>query len=66
MIIFEPRSVLYVTTPKGKGRIWLVTEYGMETPKLFTVILNEEHQIWEFTNDQVVVDPNPTVENFGN
>jgi len=64
MIIYEPKNTLYVTTPKGKGRVWLVTEYGMETPKLLTVILNEYHQIWEFTNDQVVVDPNPTVEDY--
>jgi len=62
MIIYEPRNSIYVDTPKGRGRIWLVTEYGMETQKLFTCIVN--HEVWEFTNDQVRVAPNPTVEGF--
>ena len=62
MIIYEPRNSVYVDTPKGRGRIWLVTEYGMETQKLFTCIVN--HEVWEFTNDQVRVAPNPTVEGF--
>ncbi len=61
MIIFEPRNCVRVNTPKGKGRIWLVTEYGMETQKLFTVIINETNEIWEFTNDQIKVEWNPTV-----
>ena len=62
MIIYEPRQIVYVSTPKGKGHIWLVTEYGMETPKLFTVITND-NEVWMFTNDQVLVDGNPTITN---
>jgi len=62
LIVYEPRQTVYVHTPKGKGHIWLVTEYGMETPKLFTVITNDD-EIWEFTNDQVKVDGNPTITN---
>ena len=63
-MIYEPRNSLYVTTPKGKGRVWLVTQFGMETQLLLTVILNDSGEIWEFTNAQITVDPNPTVEGF--
>lgn len=64
MIIFEPRNTVKVNTPKGRGRIWLVTDYGLETQKLFTCILDETGQIWEFTNDQVIVQNNPTLDGY--
>jgi len=63
MIIFEPRNSIIVNTPKGKARIWLVTEYGVETQKIFTCIL-VNGQIWEFTNSQIQVENNPTVNGF--
>lgn len=64
MIIYEPRNTVKVITPKGVGRIWLVTEYGLETQKLFTCILDDNGQIWEFTNSQITVEANPTIEGF--
>lgn len=64
MIIYEPRNTVKVITPKGVGRIWLVTEYGLETQKLFTCILDDSGQIWEFTNSQITVEANPTIEGF--
>ena len=64
MIIYEPRNTVKVNTPKGKARVWLVTEYGLETQKLFTCILDETGQIWEFTNDQVIVQNNPTLDGY--
>jgi hypothetical protein len=63
MIIYEPRNSVKVKTPKGVARIWLVTEYGMETQKLFTCITSDG-EVWEFTNDQVTVQNNPTVTGF--
>jgi len=66
MIIYEPRNTIKVETPIGMGRIWLVTEYGLETQKLFTCILDDSGQIWEFTNADIVVEANPTVEGFEN
>jgi len=60
LIIYEPRNHLEVDTPKGRGSIWLVTEYGSETPKVFTCILNETGEIWEFTNHQIRVTSNIT------
>jgi hypothetical protein len=64
MIIYEPRNTVKVITPKGVGRIWLVTEYGLETQKLFTCIIDGSGQIWEFTNSQITVQSNPTIEGF--
>ena len=63
-MIYEPTNSLYINTPQGKGRVWLVTQFGMETQLLLTVILNKSGEIWEFTNAQVTVDPNPTIEGF--
>ena len=63
MIIYEPKNSIKVYTPKGIARIWLVTEYGMETQKLFTCITSSG-QVWEFTNDQITVQDNPTVTGF--
>jgi len=60
MIIYEPRQMVYVDTPKGSGQIWLVTEYGQEIEKVFTVIL-ESSEIWEFTNRDVKVKDNLTM-----
>ena len=60
MIIYEPRNHVEVDTPKGRGSIWLVTEYGSETPKVFTCIINETKEIWEFTNQQIRVTDNIT------
>ena len=60
MNIFEPVNSIRVDTPRGKARIWLVTDYGVETFKLFTCIL-DNGQIWEFTNSQITVEKNPTV-----
>ena len=51
-MIIELQQMIEVDTPKGRGRIWLVTDYGMEIEKLFTVILNNQ-EIWEFTNRDV-------------
>lgn len=61
MIIFEPRQNLEVDTPKGRGRIWLVTEYGSEQYKVFTVIINKTREIWEFTNKEIVITENVTM-----
>ena len=45
---------------KGRGRLFLVTEYGSEIEKVFTVILYNG-QIWEFTNNEVTATPNFTM-----
>jgi len=60
MFIHELRQQLEVDTPKGKGRVFLVTEYGSEIEKVFTIILYNG-EIWEFTNNQITATDNITM-----
>lgn len=60
MTIFEPANQLEVQTPKGRASVWLVTEYGTETEKVFTCIIKETGEIWEFTNKDIHVINNIT------
>jgi hypothetical protein len=53
MYILEVNQQLELDTPRGRGRLLYVTEYGMEIEKLFTVVLNDNGQIWEFTNRDI-------------
>ena len=61
MQIIELSQTLEVDTPKGTGRIFLVTDYGPELEKIFTVIINDTGQIWEFSNDQITATMNLTM-----
>ena len=38
-MIYEPQNKIEVSTPKGTGIIWLVTEYGHETMHM-SILLN--------------------------
>ena len=58
MIIFEPSGFVEVDTPKGRGRVWLVTEYGPQTEKLFLCVIAATGELWEFTNQQIRVTSN--------
>lgn len=58
--IYEPVNRLEVETSKGRASVWLVTEYGCETPKVFTCIINDTGEVWEFTNDKIKVVANET------
>lgn len=61
MIIYEPKQQLEVDTPRGRGRVYLVTEYGTEIEKIFTVIINETGEIWEFGNQNIKATRNKTM-----
>lgn len=37
-------------TPKGKGVVWLVTDYGHETDTIYTIIINDSGEMWQFTH----------------
>lgn len=43
-----------------KGYIWLVTDYGMETSKMFTIIL-DNGLVYEAFNDDVRIQKNYTL-----
>jgi hypothetical protein len=49
-----------VTTPKGDGIVWLVTDYGHETDTIYTVIINNTGEMWQFTHKDIIVKPNIT------
>jgi hypothetical protein len=53
MRIFEPQNRIEVMTPKGSGMIWLVTEYGHETDTLYTVIIIDTGEFWQYTHKDI-------------
>jgi hypothetical protein len=59
-MIFEPQNRIGVSTPKGDGIIWLVTDYGHETDTIYTVILDDSGEIWQFTHKDIRVKSNIT------
>jgi predicted ATP-grasp superfamily ATP-dependent carboligase len=59
-MIFEPRNRVEVITPKGDGIIWLVTDYGHETDTIYTVILNESKELWQFCHKDLKIKGNFT------
>ena len=63
MFIFEPTNRLEVITPKGKGVIWLVTDYGHETDTIYTVLL-DSGEIWQFTHKDLKLRGNITFSRF--
>jgi hypothetical protein len=65
-MIYEPHNRIDVTTPKGDGIIWLVTEYGHETDTMYTIIINATGELWQFTNRDIIVKPNITYQRYGN
>lgn len=60
MVIYELRQNIEVITPKGRGHIFLVTEYGLEIEKIFTVIL-KSGEIYEFKNSELRAVQNMTM-----
>lgn len=65
-MIFEPSNRVDVSTPKGDGVIWLVTDYGHETSTMYTIIINETGELWQFTHKDIIVKENITFNRHGN
>jgi len=59
-MIFEPQNRIEVSTPKGDAIIWLVTDYGHETDTIYTVIINNSGEMWQFTHKDIKVKSNIT------
>jgi hypothetical protein len=66
MRIYEPKNRIDVTTPKGDGIIFLVTEYGPETDTIYTIIINQTGELWQYTHSDLIVKPNITFKRYGN
>jgi hypothetical protein len=64
-MIFEPVNRIDVSTPKGDGTIWLVTEYGHETDTIYTIIINATGELWQFVHKDIRVKPNITFRRYG-
>lgn len=60
MKIYEPKNRLEVSTPKGDGIIWLVSDYGHETDTMYTIILNDTGEMWQFVHKDIRVTSNYT------
>jgi len=65
MFILELQNRVEVETPKGNGVILLVTEFGTETSKVFTVI-QSSGQIWEWQPRDIKVKDNITFNRINN
>ena len=52
MTMIELRQQVEVDTPKGRGRIFIITDYGSEIEKIFTVI-TYNGEFWEFPPDKM-------------
>ena len=59
-MIYEPQNRVEVETPKGFGFIWIITEFGTETDTIYTIILDESKEIWQFTHKDLKVRNNIT------
>ena len=66
MRIYEPKNRIDVTTPKGDGAIWLVTDYGHESDTIYTIIINQTGEMWQYTHKDIIVKPNITFKRHGN
>jgi hypothetical protein len=64
-MIFEPANRIDVSTPKGDGIIWLVTDYGHETDTIYTIIINATGELWQFVHKDIRVKPNITFRRYG-
>ena len=60
MMIYEPTNRVEVTTPKGDGIIWLVTDYGHETDTVYTIIIDQTCELWQFTHKDIKIKKNIT------
>lgn len=57
--IYEPINRVDVITPKGKGIVWLVTEYGHETDTTYTII-QDNGELWQWTHKDIKITQNIT------
>lgn len=58
-IIYETNNRLDVITPKGKGVIWLVIDYGHESDTIYTII-QESGELWQWTHKDIKISQNIT------
>ena len=65
MMIYEPSNRLEVSTPKGDGVVWYLIDYGHESDTIYTIIINDTAELWQFTHRDIIVKPNITFRRYG-
>jgi len=65
MRIYEPKNRIDVITPNGSGVILFVTDYGHETDTIYTIVINETGEMWQYTHKDIIVKPNITFKCYG-
>jgi hypothetical protein len=65
IMIHEFTNRIEVITPKGDGIILYLIDYGHETDTIYTIIINETGQLWQFTHKDIIVKPNITFRRNG-
>jgi hypothetical protein len=65
IMIHEFTNRIEVITPKGEGIIVYLIDYGHETDTIYTIIINETGQLWQFTHKDIIVKPNITFKRYG-
>jgi hypothetical protein len=53
MRIYEPKNRIDVITPKGDGVILFVTDYGHETDTIYTIVINQTGEMWQYTHSKI-------------
>jgi hypothetical protein len=64
-MIYEPTNRLEVSTPKGDGVVWYLIDYGHETDTIYTIIINDTGELWQYTHRDIIVKPNITFRRYG-
>ena len=64
-MIYEPSNRLDVTTPKGDGVVWYLIDYGHESDTIYTIIINDTGELWQFCHKDIIVKPNITFRRYG-
>jgi hypothetical protein len=65
MMIYEPSNRLEVSTPKGDGVVFYLIDYGHESDTIYTIIINDTGELWQFCHKDIIVKPNITFRRYG-
>jgi hypothetical protein len=65
MMIYEPSNRLEVSTPKGDGVVFYLIDYGHESDTIYTIIINDTGELWQFCHRDIIVKPNITFRRYG-
>jgi hypothetical protein len=65
MMIYEPTNRLEVSTPKGDGVVFYLIDYGHESDTIYTIIINDTGELWQFCHRDIIVKPNITFRRYG-